>query len=105
RITSSCRASVERQFHRLVLHTNCVGKPHLIKFMYFPKWRSDVEVQIGTNGFMVVEPKAETTVLEHRAGGADWLGGLISRNTIIGLVIGGRYRRSRGYASSRQAKP
>src|SRR5207302_20211 len=84
-----------RGFHRLVLHTRCVGKPHLIKYSYFPKWKATVPVELGTNGFMVVVPKDETTVIEHRWGKADWSGAFISLVTLLGLCTATLWRSHR----------
>jgi hypothetical protein len=103
RITDTCRATVDRAFHRLVLRTTCIGKPHLIKYAYYPKWRSSVDVGLGTNGFMVLTPTTGTTVLDHRAGAADWCGGILTLATAA--VLAGCYRRSRGNSTSRHAKP
>ena len=95
RVTASCHPVLERGFHRLVLHTGCVGKPHLIKYSYFPKWKANVPVELGANGFMVVVPKDETTVIEHRWGRADWSGAFISLVTLLGLCTATPWRSHR----------
>ena len=74
RITERCNVSLSTEFHRMTLRTSCVGKPHLIKYSYYPKWRSDVPVTLGTNGFMIVVPKSELTELEHRGGTVETVG-------------------------------
>ncbi len=74
RITDRCVVSLDKAFHRLVLRTSCPGKPHLIKYRYYPKWRSAVPIHLGTNGFMLVVPEHAETILEHRNGRADYFG-------------------------------
>jgi len=84
-ITDACQVQLVREFHRMVLHTRCPGKPHLIKYSYFPKWKSDVPIFIGTNGFMVLTPKQPTTVLVHNSGVIDILGQWVTALTALAL--------------------
>jgi hypothetical protein len=84
RITDRCAVSLDRAFHRLALRTGCPGKPHLIKYRYYPKWGSTVPVHLATNGFMLVVPEGAETVLEHRRGRPDHLGIWIS---LVGFGI------------------
>ncbi len=91
RITERCDVSLERAFHKLTLRTACPGKPHLIKYSYYPKWRADVPIRLGSNGFMVVEPVARETVLEHRNGFPDRVGMGISVLGLVGLLLGRRF--------------
>jgi len=95
RITDACQVQLERSFQRIVLHTSCPGKPHLIKFSYYPKWKSDVPISIGTNGFMVLTPRQETTVLVHTSGPIDLLGQGITALTAVALwILCGFFRKS-----------
>lgn len=74
RITDQCKVELNTWFHRMTLRTSCVGKPHLIKYSYYPKWRSEVPITLGTNGFMIVVPKSEVTELVHRTGTVEKVG-------------------------------
>ncbi len=79
----SCDAEVKVDFHRIELQTSCPGKPHVIKYSYYPKWKADVPISISTNGYMTLTPKNHITILKHRAGIADWIGYL---TTIVGFL-------------------
>ncbi len=105
RITDECQPRVEARFHELTLTTECPGKPHLVKYSYFPKWKADgVEIHEGTNGFMVLTPKEKTTVIRHRYGAADWLGISVTWLTFAALAyFSAMGFRSRGSSTALQA--
>jgi hypothetical protein len=91
RITGACQPRLERGFDRMILHTQCPGKPHIIKYNYYPKWKSDVPIYVATHGYMALTPLKETTVLRHCQGWADVIGkGL----TALGLLFTGWFYRS-----------
>ena len=78
-ITARCAPTLEKTFHRMLLRTACPGKPHLIKYSYYPKWRADVPIYLGSNGYMLLTPEHERTELRHEpalldrvAGGISW---------------------------------
>jgi hypothetical protein len=96
-VTDQCKPQVEARFHELTLRTECPGKPHLVKYSYFPKWKSDdgSEISEATNGFMLLTPKEKVTVLRHRYSFIDLFGISLSWITIgiLGLYIGFKSRR------------
>lgn len=88
RVTQNCSTKLEKSFHQLTLHTNCPGQPHLIKYTYYPKWRTDVPVELGSYGFMALTPKSEITVLRHQPGGIDIAGMIVTAiSAIISIVL------------------
>ncbi len=99
-ISDQCNPEIETSFHEIILKTKCPGKPHLVKYSYFPKWKADgVEIHEGTNGFMVLTPKDPLTRIVHRYGWIDWLG--IAVSWIAFVAIGWLMLASRGYAGLR----
>lgn len=86
-MTSSCKTSLEKAFQKMVLHTNCPGKAHLIKYSYYPKWQADVPIYLGTNGFMMLVPQKETTVLLHKRKLVDWIAIVITWAGVLALVL------------------
>ncbi len=85
RITDACDPWLEKSFGTLTLHTKCPGKPHLIKYAFYPKWKTDVPIYVGTNGFMALTPLKETTVLHHRQGFIDTFSQIVSLLTCLGV--------------------
>ena len=55
-----------KYFHILKLVTDCPGKPHIIKYNYYPKWKAEVPVFPATNGFMSLTPISKVTILQHK---------------------------------------
>lgn len=94
KITSTCKTSLKTEFHRLTLNTSCPGKPHVLKYSYYPKWGPNVDP--GPYGFMVVTPERDTLVLEHKPQTIDRLGLGISGLSLGFLcLIAVRRRRAR----------
>lgn len=85
-ITSQCHATVEKSFHTLKLKTNCPGKPHLIKYTYYPKWKSNVPIELSSFGFMSLTPIGEETILRHESLPIDKLSFGITLLTGFGLL-------------------
>ncbi len=86
RITEQCEVSLERSFHRLDLRTSCPGKPHVIKYTYYPKWRAPVPIEPGPYGFMALTPTREITTFTHVRGETDLLALAITAVTFVILV-------------------
>ena len=86
RITDNCNTSLEKKFHQMELRTTCPGKPHIIKYSYFPKWHSSVPISVATNGFMALTPSEAVTVLHHDRGFIDLIGIIISLITLVWLA-------------------
>ncbi|NMC63480.1 MAG: hypothetical protein GYA55_09980, partial [SAR324 cluster bacterium] len=81
---AACDAQLRREFNKLILDTKCPNKPHLIKYSYYPKWRADVPISMGPNGFMVLTPKTERTEILHRWRNIDIVACII---TCVGLLM------------------
>ncbi|MCC6953317.1 MAG: hypothetical protein IT290_04300 [Deltaproteobacteria bacterium] len=96
RITDRCEASLNAEFHLMTLRTNCPGKPHLLKYSYYPKWKSDVPISMGTNNFMTLTPTSEVTVLKHEKGRVDVASLVLSLGALATLagVAAARRRRA-----------
>jgi hypothetical protein len=90
RVTSRCNAKVEEAFHRLTLQTDCPGKPHILKYTYYPKWQSSVPLFRSVNGFMLLTPTEKKTEIIHRAGNIEWLSYLLSLLGLLALLKGHR---------------
>ena len=97
-ITDDCNAEVEEAFHRLTLTTSCPGKPHLLKYSYYPKWKADVPIYRGVNGFMLLTPESEKTVLLHRDQGIDKFAKALSGLGLLICVLAVFWRRKSAVA-------
>ena len=71
----------------MTLTTNCPGKPHLIKYSYYPKWHSEVPLAMGTDGFIALTPVNSVTVLKHGWGKIDYLAVIVTWIGLLGVVI------------------
>ncbi len=91
-ITKSCAPTVEQSFAHLTLHTKCPGKPHLLKYSYYPKWQADVPIYLGSNGYMLLVPKQETTDIHHKPGTVDLVSSWISLLGLFGLIGAGFWK-------------
>ena len=87
RITEKCTTKLEKEFHQMTLTTNCPGKPHLIKYSYYPKWHSEVPLAMGTDGFIALTPVNSVTVLKHGWGKIDYLAVIVTWIGLLGVVI------------------
>lgn len=88
-ITSACNPKLKKLFHTLELETSCPGKPHLIKYSYFPKWKSNdnQKVYLATNGFMALVPKEKKTLLVHSYNIEDYIGISITAASVLILLV------------------
>ncbi len=87
RVTNKCEAQVKKSFNKLLLETNCLGKPHIIKYAYYPKWTSDVPLKRGSYGFTVIVPERALTTLEHRYQAVDLVGVFVTLGALIALFF------------------
>ncbi len=99
RTTDACDPKLEVEMHQMTLKTKCPGHAHIVKYSYFPKWVADVPIGVGPNGFMILTPKSETTVIQHKRRPIDWASMGISLLTLIGCLILERSRFSPEVAS------
>lgn len=94
--------------HELVFETNAIGKPHLIKMSYHPRWQlaSKGQLAIAGGGFMLVVPQESEIRLVY---GHTLIGklGILSSTTaaLLILFMAWRKRRSRLAATSGGALP
>lgn len=98
RITERCDASVEERFHRLILSTSCPGKPHLLKYSYYPKWQAEVPIYRGVNGFMLLVPQSERTEVVHRDQPVDKFAKVLTMLGVLLCVVAEFWRRRRAVA-------
>lgn len=65
--TVSVVKEVKLERHRLHFQTNAIGKPHLIKMTWHPRWhlRSAGKLYIAAPGFMLVVPQERDIILEY----------------------------------------
>ncbi len=93
-VTAKCNPRLELGFNRAELRTACPGRPHLLKLSYYPKWRAEVPIFRGTNGYMLVVPNGETLELRHEARPIDFAGWCLTALGVgISLLYLARYRR------------
>lgn len=61
-----CSPTIDVQFNRMFLHTDCPGKFHYLKFAYHPSFQTnnDDKIYLMTPGFMGFIPKSKDTVIE-----------------------------------------
>lgn len=86
-ITGKCSPSVSTSFGRIDLGTACPGKPHLLKFSYYPKWHANVPISLASNGFMLITPTSENTTLLHLPSLLDRLSLLLSLSALLALFL------------------
>ena len=91
--TADCNASVEETFHRLVLSTSCPGKPHLLKYSFYPKWHADVPIYRGVNGFMLLTPHSERTEILHQDSQVDTIAKALSALGLLWCLLAVFWRR------------
>lgn len=62
---AGCAPSVTVEFNRIVLHTACPGKAHLLRFAYHPSFRADngEKLFLVSPGFIGLVPKEKNVVL------------------------------------------
>lgn len=99
-ITDRCQPSLELHPNEMVLRTRCPGKPHLLRYSYYPKWSADVPIRLGPNGYMVVTPPTEQLVLRHRFRAVDWIAHAVSAAAAVALLLFA-LRRSRALGLTR----
>lgn len=92
-ITAECSPTVEAGFHRLVLRTNCPGKPHLLKYSYYPKWSAEVPIYRGANGYILLTPVQRSTEIRHLDQPVDKAGKLLTILGALGLLAAAVIRR------------
>lgn len=90
-ITNVCHTKLLTEFHKMTLQTSCPGKPHLIKYNYYPKWHSNVPIFLASNGYMLLIPNSTETTLVHTRSNIDRLAILISLITVLGIIFWKRY--------------
>lgn len=58
---------IQLERHRLHFETDAIGKPHLIKMTWNPRWqlRSAGKLYVATPGFMLVVPQEKDIILEY----------------------------------------
>ncbi len=86
RIDNNCKISEEILDDEIRFNTSCVGKPHIVKFSFFPNWKVEGAERIfsASSGFMVVFPMESKVRLYYETHFSDILGIVMS---VFGLVI------------------
>lgn len=82
--------AVELSRHRLRFQTEEVGKPHLIRMAYHPRWKlkTDGRLLLAAPGFMLVVPEEKTVELVYGTTLIGRLGEFASLTTLAVLVLG-----------------
>ncbi|KPJ99730.1 MAG: hypothetical protein AMJ60_04035 [Desulfobacterales bacterium SG8_35] len=84
--TSSCRVQEEIKNDEILLETNCIGKPHLVKVSYHPNWHVEGagKIYLASPSFMLIYPEKSRVRLYYGPGRWDRLGQMM---TLLGLLI------------------
>ncbi len=84
--TSECRVQEEIKNDEILLETNCIGMPHLVKVSYHPDWHVEgaEKIYLASPSFMLIYPDKSNVRLYYGPGPWDRLGQLI---TLFGLFV------------------
>jgi len=84
--TSECRVQEEIKNSEILLQTNCIGRPHLIKVSYHPDWHVEGagKIYLASPSFMLIYPEKSNVRLYYGPGPWDRLGQLM---TLFGLFV------------------
>lgn len=85
----NCSASSTLDDNRIAIHTDCIGKPLLIKTSYHPRWqvRGAKRIYLVTPGFMLIFPEEQDVELTYRWGSATYAGAGLAIGFILCLFI------------------
>jgi TolA-binding protein len=84
--TSDCLVQEEIKNDEILLETNCIGRPHLIKVSYHPDWHVEgaEKIYLASPSFMLIYPQKNNVRLYYGPGPWDRLGQLM---TLFGLFV------------------
>jgi len=83
---SKCRVQEEIKNEEILLETNCIGRPHLIKVSYHPDWHVEgaKKIYLASPSLMLIYPEKSKVRLYYGPGSWDRLGQLL---TMFGLFV------------------
>ena len=84
--TTGCKVQETIKNDEILLETNCVGKPHLVKVSYHPDWHVEgaEKIYLASPSFMLIYPDKNQVRLYYGPGPWDWFGRLL---TLFGLSV------------------
>ncbi|MBW2467033.1 MAG: tetratricopeptide repeat protein [Deltaproteobacteria bacterium] len=84
--TSDCRVQEDIKNDEILLETDCLGKPHLVKVSYHPNWQVEgaEKIYLASPSFMLIYPEKNLVRLTYGPGPWDRLGQLM---TLFGLLV------------------
>lgn len=84
--SKNCRPSLDVTINRMVITTNCIGQPLLLKFAYHPAWKADTgdTLFLVSPGYMAIAPSQRTVLLEF---GDRWLWTAANILSLLGLGV------------------
>jgi len=84
--TSDCKVQEEIKNDEILLETNCIGRPHLVKVSYHPDWHVEgaEKIYLASPSFMLIYPGKSNVRLYYGPGPWDRLGQLL---TLFGLFV------------------
>jgi TolA-binding protein len=84
--TSDCNMKETINDEEILLETDCLGKPHLIKVSYHPNWHVEgaEKIYLASPSFMLIYPNEKQVRLFYGPGFGDRIGQLM---TLFGLLL------------------
>ena len=84
--TADCRLEEKINNEEIILETDCVGKPHLVKVSYHPDWHVEGagKIFLASPSFMLIYPEKNRVRLTYGPGPWDRLGQFL---TVFGLLV------------------
>ncbi len=87
-VDSNCIISEELFADEIRIHTNCVGKPLIVKVSYFPNWKVDgaKKIYIASPSLMLIIPQREDVRIYYGETLADQVGNTFSILGILAVI-------------------
>jgi hypothetical protein len=85
----ACTATSRLEDNQIQIHTDCIGKPLLVKTSYHPRWRvhGAKRLYLVTPGFMLLFPDQQDVELTYGWGAANYAGAGLAAGFVLCLFV------------------